>query len=86
MWDLWSSLQRGDVCRELSRLQTRLDGAQGREAPGVTEQRKHRRRRKAPYAPAFLFRGYLLAASVGHRIWGRVDPSFAQGTQQCWKC
>lgn len=38
--------------------------------PGVTEQIKHRRLRKAPSAPAFLLPGHLLAASEGHRIQG----------------
>lgn len=35
-----------------------------------TEQRKHRRLRRAPYAPAFLLSGHLIATSVAHRIQG----------------
>lgn len=42
----------------------------GGAPPGVTEQIKHRRLRKAPSAPAFLLPGHLLAASEGHRIQG----------------
>lgn len=58
---------------------------QGREAPGITEQGKHRRLWKAPYAPAFMLPGHLLAASMGHRIQG-LDTSLFQGIKRYWKC
>lgn len=52
----------------------------GREVSGGTEQRKHRRLRKAPYTPTFLFSGHLIATSVAHRIqWG--GPTSCSGNK-----
>lgn len=52
----------------------------GREACGVTEQRKHRRLRKAPYVPAFLLLGHLPAAPVAHMIQGSGPISCSGNT------
>lgn len=63
------------VCRDLSRLQTRLDGHGEEKCLGLLE---HRRLRKVLYAPAFLLPGHLLPASVVQGL----DPPLARGIQQ----